>query len=262
MSDQPTLFDVPPATPTVAQQAAGAPSIHQPTASWFRAGSTTPAMHAARVLRGLHPFGRRLSQWPGAKCGNCRHAVRTDERDKAFWKCGATPGEWTASTGSDLRLGWRGCDRWVPGLNGRVEHVYRGDPPGGAEQLHPRDPHRWVVRDGRDRLRFLTPAWWCPVPGMADVHLPEVAVHLMGLTGSPEWVAVDGWPMRVSERVLVHCIMVEEVAPTPDHCRVALALLVEVVGAKKVEAYPAARLLLAAVEQGVAQAQRAMEVGT
>lgn len=112
-----------------------------------------------------------------------------------------------------------------------------------------------------ERLRWLTPAWYRPVPGMPVVAPPEVAVHLMGLTDSAEWVEVPeagGAPMRVSERVLTHCIQVEEVAPTPDHTRVALALLVEVVGAKRLEAYPASRLLLAAVEVGVAQAKRAM----
>lgn len=261
MTDQPTLFDVPAVAPTLAQQADAAPTIHPPVDAWFRPGSTTPATHAARVLRGLHPFGRPLSQWPGAKCGNCRHAVLDQEQSKSFWKCATDVRAWTAGPGTDLRLGWRGCERWAPGLNGRVTFVYRGDPPAGAEQLPP-GPYRYVVRDGGERLRWLVPAWYRPVPGMPIVALPEVAVHLMHLADSPELVEVaeaGGAPMRVSERVLTHCIMTEELAPTEDHARVALALLVEVVGARKMEAYPAARLLLAAVEAGVSQAKRAME---
>lgn len=257
MDKQIPLFDVaaPPVAGPAPAPAAVKQDIHQPASAWFRAGATTPVLHAQRVLRGIHPNGRALAPWPGARCGNCRNAVRTEEHSSTFWKCAAFVSEWTAGPASDLRLKWRACDRWVPGPNGRVGHFYRTPPPDGAERLHHRDPHRWVVRG--DRIRGLVPAWW-PVPG---VHLPEVALTLLRITNSQALVAVpeaDGALMRLNERVMTACIQVEELAPTHDHTRVALAMLVEVVGEKRLEVYPAARLLLAAVEAGVAQTRRAL----
>lgn len=103
MTDQPTLIDV---APTPAE----APALQWP--EWFAPGSTTPATHAARVARGLHPLGAPLSAAAHAKCGNCAHLVKVKTRSgKGFHKCALVAA--TAGTATDLRLAWRGCWKWV-----------------------------------------------------------------------------------------------------------------------------------------------------
>ena len=66
---------------------------------------------AARIARGFHPFGLRLREPAGEKCGSCRHLQRSyTSPGRWFNKCalrGVTRGPAT-----DLRLKWPACERW------------------------------------------------------------------------------------------------------------------------------------------------------
>jgi hypothetical protein len=103
VSDQPTLLDVPATEPA---------HVVDVWPEWFTPGSTTPATHKARVRKGLHPLGGRLSASTSATCGNCAHLRRVTTRSgKTFNKCAM--GTATAGPATDLRLGWRGCSWWA-----------------------------------------------------------------------------------------------------------------------------------------------------
>lgn len=228
---QPALFDVAVQAPTVAERAAAEPSIHPPAGAWFKAGKTAPFRHAERVMRGQHPLGRPLSAWPGATCGNCTHAVAAGWRgERTYHKCILDRSRWTASPGSDLRLRWRACAGWAPGVT-KVFVTAQED-----EISTPTDA----------RLGKLPNAWW-PAPGLPD-DVPMAACTVLGVDAysgetHPEWGA---W--------LAFC-EIEGLSPSCDHTRVALAHLVAVVKEGMMGLEPAARLLLKAVKEAVAHEQ-------
>lgn len=89
------------------------PAVEQQWPDWFKP-SKGAKIHEKRVALGRHPFGRRLSGWPGATCGNCGSLQRVKYRSKTHKKCERSA--WTHGPATDVRAGWRGCEVWAPGL--------------------------------------------------------------------------------------------------------------------------------------------------
>lgn len=61
-----------------------------------------------RVLQGLHPMGLYLREDDNT-CGGCTHVHRI-HKGKVYIKCDLT--NYTAGPGTDIRLKWRGCEKW------------------------------------------------------------------------------------------------------------------------------------------------------
>lgn len=92
---------------------------YSPMPEWFTVGSTAPKAHIVNVRRGLHPFGLRLTNTEGATCGNCRFHV-THSQSSAWHKCSLM--NMTHGPGTDLRVKWRGCEKWDEEVSGAVAH--------------------------------------------------------------------------------------------------------------------------------------------
>lgn len=80
---------------------------------WFTAGKTTPKAHVRNVRLGRHPFGDKLTDIDGATCGNCRFQRVFDYHGQTYHKC--TLNHNTHGPATDLRVKWRGCDKWEKG---------------------------------------------------------------------------------------------------------------------------------------------------
>ena len=64
-----------------------------------------------RLASGMHPLsGKRLSDTPGARCGNCAHLRRLRYHGATYQKCRLGPV--SHGTATDVRMKWPGCCDW------------------------------------------------------------------------------------------------------------------------------------------------------
>lgn len=78
---------------------------------WYTPSKERPKGNM-RVFRGHHPLGLPLGP-AHSKCGTCKHLHRR-RLAKVYLKCALS----TMSRGpaSDIRVKWRGCQRWEDGI--------------------------------------------------------------------------------------------------------------------------------------------------
>lgn len=74
---------------------------------WYKP-SKISTTHNKRVQRGFHPMGWKLSDDAESTCGKCKHVYNGGR----FKKCQLMKHRWTCGEGTDLRLGWRGCNHF------------------------------------------------------------------------------------------------------------------------------------------------------
>jgi hypothetical protein len=100
---QPLLFDI--------GSAAEPAPVPEPTwPDWYTPCRETAATFNRRVLSGRHPFGLELGP-ADSTCGACSHLVRI-RYAKTYLKCEVS--KQTRGPGTDVRVKWRGCEKFRP----------------------------------------------------------------------------------------------------------------------------------------------------
>lgn len=64
------------------------------------------------IESGRHPATKMPLADNDETCGSCGHSKSVRPHDKRYWKCGLMPD--TSGPGSDIRLKWPACTKWVP----------------------------------------------------------------------------------------------------------------------------------------------------